>query len=80
MGKDDNFFRLGGHSLMATQMIANISEAFGRRFPAVDFFARPTVSGIAARVEAIAAAAVPATPAVTDPAGELPATDGATQR
>ncbi len=55
VSRDDNFFRLGGHSLMATQMIANISEAFNVRFPAIDFFARPTVAGIAARVEAIAA-------------------------
>jgi acyl-coenzyme A synthetase/AMP-(fatty) acid ligase len=67
VGKDDNFFRLGGHSLMATQMIANISEAFNMRFPAVDFFARPTVSGIAARVDAIAAAALLVTPVSAPP-------------
>jgi acyl carrier protein len=53
VGRDDHFFRLGGHSLMATQMIANISEAFNVRFSAIDFFARPTVSAIAERVEAI---------------------------
>jgi amino acid adenylation domain-containing protein len=55
VGRDDHFFRLGGHSLIATQMIAGISDAFNVRFPAVDFFARPTVAAIAARVEAIAA-------------------------
>ncbi|HXO22436.1 MAG TPA: amino acid adenylation domain-containing protein [Thermoanaerobaculia bacterium] len=55
VGVEDNFFRLGGHSLMATQMIANISEAFNVRFLAVDFFARPTVAGVAARIEASAA-------------------------
>jgi hypothetical protein len=46
---------------MATQMIASLSEAFNVRFPAIDFFARPTVSGIAARVETIVAAAPPVT-------------------
>lgn len=53
VGRDDHFFRLGGHSLMATQMIATISEAFNVRFPAIDFFARPTVAAIAERIEAI---------------------------
>jgi amino acid adenylation domain-containing protein len=56
VGRNDNFFRLGGHSLMATQMIAGISEALNVRFMAVDFFARPTVSGIAGRVDALRAA------------------------
>ncbi|HWM92612.1 MAG TPA: amino acid adenylation domain-containing protein [Thermoanaerobaculia bacterium] len=56
VGRDDHFFRLGGHSLMATQMIASISEAFKVRFPAVDFFARPTVAAIAERIEAIGTA------------------------
>jgi amino acid adenylation domain-containing protein len=57
VGRNDNFFRLGGHSLMATQMIASISEALNVRFMAVDFFARPTVAGIAGRVDTLRAAA-----------------------
>jgi amino acid adenylation domain-containing protein len=56
VGRNDNFFRLGGHSLMATQMIAGIAEALNVRFMAVDFFARPTVAGIAGRVDALRAA------------------------
>jgi amino acid adenylation domain-containing protein len=56
VGRDDNFFRLGGHSLVATQMIASLSEALSVRFVAIDFFARPTVSGIAQRVDALRAA------------------------
>jgi amino acid adenylation domain-containing protein len=55
-GRDDHFFRLGGHSLMATQMIASISETFNVRFTAIDFFARPTVAAIAERVDALRAA------------------------
>jgi acyl-coenzyme A synthetase/AMP-(fatty) acid ligase/acyl carrier protein len=72
VGRDDHFFRLGGHSLMATQMIATISEAFNVRFPAIDFFARPTVAAIAERIEALGAAqeAVSAPPADSQPAAE----------
>jgi len=60
-------------------MIANISEAFGLRFPAIDFFARPTVSGIAARVETLAAAtspAISAAPVSEPPAASPPAAQG----
>ncbi len=60
VGRNDNFFRLGGHSLMATQMIANIGAMFDLRFPAVEFFARPTVAAIAARVDALRAQQPPA--------------------
>jgi amino acid adenylation domain-containing protein len=56
VGREDSFFRLGGHSLIATQMIASISETFRVRFAAVEFFARPTVVGIADRVTALLAA------------------------
>jgi acyl carrier protein len=56
VGRDDNFFRLGGHSLVATQMIASISGALNVRFVAVDFFAKPTVSGIAQRIDTLLAA------------------------
>jgi amino acid adenylation domain-containing protein len=59
VGRDDHFFRLGGHSLMATQMIATISETFNIRFSAGDFFARPTVAAIAERIDAIGATQEP---------------------
>jgi amino acid adenylation domain-containing protein len=67
VGLDDNFFRLGGHSLMATQMIAAVSEAFKVRLLAVDFFARPTVAAIAERIAASKpATSPPPTPAPAD--------------
>jgi amino acid adenylation domain-containing protein len=56
VGREDNFFRLGGHSLMATQMIASISETLNVQFSAIDFFARPTVSSIAERVDTLRSA------------------------
>jgi acyl-coenzyme A synthetase/AMP-(fatty) acid ligase/acyl carrier protein len=69
VSRDDHFFRLGGHSLMATQMIASISEALKVRFTAIDFFARPTVAAISDRVDAIRAAS--STPAAEiQPASE----------
>jgi hypothetical protein len=53
---------------MATQMVAGISEALSIRFLAVDFFARPTVAGIADRVDALRAApeVVASDPAAAD--------------
>jgi amino acid adenylation domain-containing protein len=69
VGRDDHFFRLGGHSLMATQMIASIAETLNVRFTAIDFFARPTVSAIAERVEAIRSAQE----TISAPAAESPA-------
>ncbi|HEY7215888.1 MAG TPA: non-ribosomal peptide synthetase, partial [Thermoanaerobaculia bacterium] len=56
VGREGNFFRLGGHSLMATQMIAGLSESLNVRFAAADFFTRPTVAAIAERVDALRAA------------------------
>jgi acyl-coenzyme A synthetase/AMP-(fatty) acid ligase/acyl carrier protein len=75
VGRDDHFFRLGGHSLMATQMIASLSEAFNIRFSAIDFFARPTVAALAERIEALRTAqgTVGTLPAdVPSPAAESP--------
>jgi acyl-coenzyme A synthetase/AMP-(fatty) acid ligase/acyl carrier protein len=74
VGREDHFFRLGGHSLMATQMIASISEAFSIRFSAIDFFARPTVVALAERVEALRTAQEAPGPL---PADGPPAAEGA---
>jgi amino acid adenylation domain-containing protein len=47
-----NFFDLGGHSLHATQIIARLRDRFGIRLPIRELFEHPTVSGLAARVDA----------------------------
>ena len=72
VGRDDHFFRLGGHSLMATQMIANISVAFNVQFPAVSFFARPTVAALAERIETMRTTqeTVASVPAADQPSAE----------
>jgi amino acid adenylation domain-containing protein len=55
VGVDDNFFEIGGHSLMATQVVSIINERFGIKLSLADLLAEPTVAGLAKRVERKAA-------------------------
>ena len=41
VGLDDNFFDIGGHSLLAVQVIAQLSADFGHEVSLVDFFPLP---------------------------------------
>jgi len=45
--RDDNFFTLGGHSLLVTWIAARVREAFGIPPPMRSFFERPTVGNLA---------------------------------
>ncbi len=44
IARDDNFFHLGGDSLMTTALAAEIEMAFGNKIPIVSFFENTTIS------------------------------------
>ena len=48
-----NFFDLGGHSLMATQLIARVRDEFKINLPLLKVFESPTVSDLSADIERI---------------------------
>ena len=51
VGIDDNFFLLGGHSLLGTQVVLRASEAFGVDLTLRDLFQAPTVRQLAVLIE-----------------------------
>jgi amino acid adenylation domain-containing protein/thioester reductase-like protein len=51
--RDDNFFDLGGHSLVAAQLSSRVEEAFGVHVSMGAFLEDPTVEGLCDRIEAL---------------------------
>jgi acyl carrier protein len=47
VGREDNFFILGGDSLHMTRIASRLRRQFGVEISMEDFFEEPTVAGIA---------------------------------
>ncbi len=56
IGIDENFFRIGGHSLLAASAAARIGDAFGVNLDLSTFLENPTVIGLAQKVDSLRAA------------------------
>jgi acyl-coenzyme A synthetase/AMP-(fatty) acid ligase len=50
VGRHENFFDLGGHSLLITRVHAQVKSKLGLSVPIVDLFHHPTVASLAARL------------------------------
>ena len=51
VGLSDNFFDLGGHSLLVVRAHQKLKETLGREVPVLDLFRFPTVAGLARHLE-----------------------------
>jgi amino acid adenylation domain-containing protein len=51
VGKNDNFFLLGGHSLLGTQLLTRISQSFGVEMSLLSLFDHPTLAGMSSEIE-----------------------------
>ncbi|WSJ17014.1 amino acid adenylation domain-containing protein [Nocardia sp. NBC_01327] len=52
VGRDDDFFTLGGNSLLATQVVSRLRKLTGAQVMVAWFFTDPTVAGLAEQVSA----------------------------
>ena len=50
IGRDDNFFDLGGHSLLLVRVHAQLTERLGRQIAVTDLFRFPTIATLSAHV------------------------------
>ena len=51
VGLDDNFFLMGGHSMLGAELIVRIGQTFAVDLPLLTLFAGPTVRQMSEAVE-----------------------------
>ena len=51
IGIKDNFFSIGGHSLLAARLVDRIEQVFSKRLPLTTLFAGPTIEQLALALE-----------------------------
>ncbi|MCP2241868.1 condensation domain-containing protein [Lentzea aerocolonigenes] len=51
IGRDDDFFALGGHSFLATELVADINAQLGSRLTVLELFQASTVASLAEVIE-----------------------------
>jgi amino acid adenylation domain-containing protein len=53
VSREENFFLLGGHSLLGAQLITRVNDTFRVELPLRTLFDKPTISGLSAEIEGI---------------------------
>jgi hypothetical protein len=77
-GRDDNFFDIGGHSLLVVQLLRHLREGFSESIRVTDLFRHVTLSAQTRFVASLVAPAAPPQAPAAAPAGtvDTPATTG----
>jgi natural product biosynthesis luciferase-like monooxygenase protein len=68
IGRQDNFFESGGHSLLAMQLVVRVRTRFGVDLPLKNLFEHPTIAALAEAIDALSWSATAKKP--VQPAGQ----------
>ncbi len=71
LGVEDDYFALGGTSLLAANMFAEIAQRFGKKLPLTTILEFPTIRSLARQIEAGAQSAISSGPRAIDRSGVL---------